>query len=253
MKATSDTRPIRIYTLGRFSIVRNGEPLIFSTKTRKPVELIKILLATGGREVNVAQLTDILWPDSDGDAAHNSLGVTLYRLRKMIGDFDSIQLRDNKLELNPTLCWVDIWEFERQINWLESLLIDQQPDQLEIRNAAIGLLSLCTGPFLKGETDRTIIATRERLNNRVQHALESLGLYCEMNGEWSQARDYYQKGLELNPMLESLYQRLMVCHRELGQKAEAMIVYQRCLLALSTYLNISPSHHTLSIQRSLME
>lgn len=49
--------PVRIYTLGRLSVVIEGEPLIFEGKTqRKPLELLKAVLAHGGRAVDQGTL-----------------------------------------------------------------------------------------------------------------------------------------------------------------------------------------------------
>ena len=60
--------PIKIYTLGRFEIIRDDEPLHFSGKEqKKPLELLKALIAFGGRDVPEERLTDALWPDADGD------------------------------------------------------------------------------------------------------------------------------------------------------------------------------------------
>lgn len=252
MGEIQDTRPIRIYTLGRFSLLRNGEPIRYSSKTKKPIELLKTLLAAGGREVGTAQMADILWPDADGDTAHNTLNVTLHRLRKLLHEPDAIQMADNKLALNAMHCWVDAWEFERQLNKLESLLKSRHTSPHSIFEGTAELLSLCNGPFLKSDTCKIIVATRERLQNRILHVLDSIGQHWEYSGDWGHARNLYLKGLELNPLLESLYQRLMICYREMGQRAEAMLVYQRCQEALSSNLNITPSRYTQDIRRTLV-
>jgi len=252
VEATQGNQPLRIYTLGRFSLVRDGEPVRFSARTRKPIELLKALLAAGGREVSTAQMIDLLWPEADGDTAHNSLNVTLYRLRKLLGIHDAILLLDNKLALNPKRCWVDAWEFERQINSIEPLLKTPDPDPAKIRGDTGILLGLCKGSFLKGEACPKASASRERLQGKCLRVLESIGQFWEEQGDWAHAREFYLKGLELEPMLESFYQRLMVCHRELGQRAEAMMVYQRCHNALSAHLNLTPSRHTEAIRGTLV-
>lgn len=247
-----EANPIRIYTLGRFTVVRNGEPIRFSAKTKKPIELLKALLASGGREVNSAQLTDMLWPDSEGDAAHNVLGVTLHRLRTLLGIHDAILLQDNKLALNPTICWVDAWESERLLSKLDTLLKAKQPSPQALKTYTSELLGLCKGAFLKGDMGSQVAVARERLQGKFLRAIDSIGQYWEQNGDWAHAREFYQKGLEMNPMIETLYQRLMICHREMGQRSEALIVYRRCHEALSTHLNILPSRHTDAIRLTLI-
>ena len=78
--------PVRIYTLGHFSVEIDNQPLEFIGKVqKKPLELLKALLALGGRNIRHETLAEMLWPDSDGDDAHHALLTTLHRLRKLIG------------------------------------------------------------------------------------------------------------------------------------------------------------------------
>lgn len=252
MDEFQETRPICIYTLGRFTLVENGSPIKLSTKTKKPIELLKTLLACGGREVSTAQMTDILWPDSEGDRAHNVLGVTLHRLRTLLGIHDAIHLHDNKLALNPAICWVDAWESERLLGKLDTLLKAEQPCPQTLDAYTSEFYGLCKGTFLNGDMSNAVVVARERLQDKFLRILSTIGLYFEQNGDWAKAKAFYQKGLELNPMIESLYQRLMICHREMGQRSEALIVYRRCQDALFTHLNIPPSRHTDAIRRILI-
>jgi LuxR family maltose regulon positive regulatory protein len=65
--------PLKIYTLGRFGILKDEKPIRFFRKGQeKPISMLKALLALGGREIKEEDLSDILWPEADGDAAHNS-------------------------------------------------------------------------------------------------------------------------------------------------------------------------------------
>ena len=135
--------PIRIYTLGRFGVVKRGEPLRFAGKTqKKPLELLKALIAFGGREVSEHKLTDALWPDAEGDAAAQSLATTLFRLRKLLGE-QVIRRQERRLTLDPSYCWVDCWAFQR-------LSSDDSGDR-SMRVAK--LRRLHQGPFLDGEDD----------------------------------------------------------------------------------------------------
>ena len=85
----------------------------------KPIEMLKALIALGGRDVGETRLSEALWPDTDGDVAHSAFSVTLHRLRKMIGH-SALQLNDSRLSLNPDMCWVDVWACEQLLNQTES-------------------------------------------------------------------------------------------------------------------------------------
>lgn len=135
--------PVRIYTLGRFGVVKHGVALRFVGKSqKKPLELLKALIAFGGREVSEARLADALWPGAEGDAAAQALATTLFRLRKLIGEA-VIRRQESRLTLDPTFCWVDCWAFERLSNDDSS----DAPVRLD------KLRKLHQGPFLDGADD----------------------------------------------------------------------------------------------------
>jgi len=109
--------PLKIYTLGRFSVVCHGKKLDTpSLAGGKPIMLLRALIALGGRQVRKTQLVDIFWPDSNGDEQLATLKITLHRLRKLIGIKEAIIQTSNHLSLNPCYCWVDSWQFERLAN-----------------------------------------------------------------------------------------------------------------------------------------
>src|SRR5271169_6305787 len=79
------TGDVGLYTLGQFKIEVDRKPLHLQTKGHKPLQLLKVLIALGGQTVAIDQLTESLWPDSDGDRAYGAFTVTLRRLRELIG------------------------------------------------------------------------------------------------------------------------------------------------------------------------
>jgi len=105
---------LKIYTLGRFVVLRNGQPIRFSRKAQqKPLSMLKALIAFGGREVRKDQIADALWPEADGDMVEQSFATTLHRLRKVIGYRNAIELQHERLTLDRQYSWVDVWAFER--------------------------------------------------------------------------------------------------------------------------------------------
>ena len=71
--------------LGGFELTRDGVPMRFSGKAQqRPLDLLKLLVALGGSDIDTQQLTAALWPDADGDAAKASFDTTLFRLRKLL-------------------------------------------------------------------------------------------------------------------------------------------------------------------------
>ncbi len=111
--------PVKVHTLGSFALHVGGEPVTFTGKAqKKPLELLKALIAFGGRQMREEKLADSLWPDADGAQAAQSLGVTQHRLRKLIGEA-AIERQQGCLSLDPRYCWVDAWALERQLAAIE--------------------------------------------------------------------------------------------------------------------------------------
>ena len=70
-------------------------------------------------------------------------------------------------------------------------------------------------------------------------------------GRWASAIRFYHRGLEVEPLAEELYQRLMLCYRNSGRKAEALAIYQRCRTNLSAGLDLAPSPLTEELRASI--
>jgi DNA-binding SARP family transcriptional activator len=247
--------PLKIFTLGRFSVVKEGEPVRFSGKTQqKPLSMLKALLAFGGREVREDQIADALWPDADGDMAHKSFATTLHRLRRLLGDRKIIKLRDGRLTLDQKYCWVDIWAFQRTFGqadtaWRRKKSQTNMARIVELTQKAIDIYK---GPFLiEEEGESWTIPLRERLRSKFIRGVSNLGRYWESLEQWEKAAECYQLGLEVDNLAEDLYQRLMICYHRMSLRAEALTVYERCRQMLSVTLGITPSPNTETIRDSL--
>jgi DNA-binding SARP family transcriptional activator len=246
--------PVKIYTLGRFCLLIDGQPLQFSGKAQeKPLELLKVLIALGGRAVGKERLMDILWPDADGDKALRALDTTLHRFRKLVGHEQVIQVRNRKLSLNEQLCWVDVWAMENLLGQTATTLpglASQAHERAEELKKQ--LFSRYRGGFLSDDDKpECIIGYRERIHNRYLNRLGLLGSYWEQQGDWNQAVALYRQILEMDDRSERIHQRLIVCYRNQGRIAEAIAAYERCREALVTHYGIQPSTETEALYQSL--
>jgi hypothetical protein len=105
---TLETWPwaIKIHTLGPFALVINDVPLRSTGKAQlKPLDLLKCLIAFGGREVSNVTLTQALWSDAEGDSGRTAFRDAC-RLQNCSGQDDALLLGDGGLTLNTHLVWV---------------------------------------------------------------------------------------------------------------------------------------------------
>lgn len=242
---------VKIYTLDRFTVVlANENTLSFNGKAqRRPLELLKVLIAHGGLEVGVQLLIDALWAESDGDAGYIALHTTLHRLRKLLGCKQAVVLNGGRLSLDARFVWLDIWAFERLAGRLDIALIEAQDS--DISRHTRQLCHLYREPFLKEHLTPWAEARRERLHNHFTRALRTTGDYWEQRGQWPQAVELYQRGLELDRSSEEFCRRLMVAYIQLGCNGEALTVYRRCCAVLQAAFGIAPSPETEAVRVSL--
>jgi DNA-binding SARP family transcriptional activator len=253
-KSAADA-PVRIHTLGRFSIQLNGSAISLAQgRKQRPFEMLKALLAFGGREVHAELLSQALWPDTDGDVAQNSFDVTLYRLRRVFGVKDLFTVQDRRLSLNNEYAWVDAWEFERLVNRGERLLNHSYTPDIadELTANSDRLLRLYTGSFLEREAmNGWTLGLRERLRSKLLRYILDTGHVWENRDGWDIAIRLYRKGLEIDPRIEAFYQRMMICYKASGRSAEALATYHHCSDILQKHLQISPCPETLALYEAL--
>ena len=246
--------PIRIYTLGRFSISLQNQTMDFCSKgQRKALELLKTLIAFGGREVGEVRICEALWPDSDGDVAHTTFSVTLHRLRKLLGS-ETLILSDGRLTLNSDVCWVDSWSVERLIGQIRQMLNSRPISSDKITDLIHKTVALYHGPYLGKEDEQPwFLSYREKLHNKFFRTVLQVCQHLQNNDQCDVAINLYELGLEIDDLSESAYMQLMKCYIKQGKYTEAMRVYQRCDNVLKAHFGLGVSHEMRSLQRSLKQ
>ena len=243
---------IKIYTLGKFEIFKNGSRITFARKAqKKPLELLKYILSCGGKDVPEEKITHTLWPDAEGDSAHQSFSSALHRLRKLLDNDRAIRLMEGKVSLDPACCWVDYLAFDQFLNQGKKSDADKDIDLAAGLHLVHQAMALYKGAFLPGDTEVAwSVKTRDRLGQKFIHYVGRLAMNFEKADDWKAATELYKKGLETDNLAEEFYRGLMRCYLHMNMKAEGLAIYQRCKTLLSVVLGTRPSAATEALQKS---
>ena len=203
----------KVRTMGEFELLRDNVPVVSSGKAQKrPLDLLKVLIAEGGRQVSEVRITEALWPRIDGDSAHRSFTSTLHRLRKLLGEDRALVLSEGKLSLDGRFVWTDTWAFEQLAAQIDQSLRGTR-ERVEASKAsalAERLLELYKGPFLATESDETWgEKMRQRLRNRFVRAAGDISRFWQQAGELERAMDYLARTLEVDDLAEGIYHQLI--------------------------------------------
>ena len=241
--------PLRVLTLGGFAIERNGVPVRFSRKAPKRLlDMLRLIIALGGRHVDAARVAATLWPDAEGDEAHDALKAMVHRSRALFGA-EMLVVRDGQIAFDERVTWLDTWAFEHVSGRIESLLgagaAAPHVDDGELERRRLQLFSLYRGHFLdEAELAPWALPLRDRLRSRFVRSVDALGQRLERGDRPDLAIALYRTALEQDNLAEEIYQRLIACHLARGENAQALNAYRRCRELLSMVLGLRPSSRT---------
>lgn len=232
---------LMIHTLRGFRVLRDGQPIPLGRKTPKRLlQMLKAIVALGGRDVSLKRLADTLWAEEEGDAAFAACERALNRLRQLLGERDALLVQDASVSLNSQCVWVDLHAVEGILGHPGTAASAQR------------LLELYRSEFLAEDDDEPwALAVRHRLQYKVAHHLEHAGRQAESSGDWEQASALYHRGLDVDPCAEALYCGLMRCHVERGDRGQAKGVYTRMRDQLLNVRGVRPAAATEELARRL--
>jgi hypothetical protein len=243
----------RIFTLGSFRILKEGEPPSFSSRSpRKVLDMLYLIALEGRRAIRQEELIEALWPEADGDRAKGAFDVTLHRLRERFGE-ETVHLSGGLLVLNRTLCWTDIRALERLFQTLGSTLSGSVPDPREVDRCFGRLKSLYREtPSDRGGDPPRAVMRREKLHRLWVAAVRDLGLYHEKSGHWEKAEACYRYGLDIDPTQEVFLQHLMRTFSRFNRQEDIRSLFDRFIQDLSRSGREGPAPETRKLFKSLL-
>jgi LuxR family transcriptional regulator, maltose regulon positive regulatory protein len=157
--------PVKVQTLGGLLITIDDVPLRFTGKVQKrPLALLKFVVAAGGADVPQELIEDTLWPEAEGDAAHDAFKSALARLRKLLNVDGVIEVTGGKVRLPESAVWTDVRILDRIAEETFRLWQDRRrgPAVTQAHSLALRLAAIYEGDFLKNDDDAWIQPFRDR-------------------------------------------------------------------------------------------
>jgi len=249
---------LRVQTLGAFVVWRGAEAVAAHEWRRdKARQLFQLLLTRRRRLLERDQIVELLWPGLDGETAERDFKVALSTLYRVLEPAlparapSAYVLREGTLYgLRPGAdLWLDAEQFEHLA--VEGDRLARQGDEafIERYRAALALVG---GDFLRDYPyDEWASEERERLLGVWLHAADRLAAALAERGRWQEVIDVGQAILQRDECWEQAYRLLMLAHARLGNRAQALRTYQRCVERLRAELDVPPSAATVGLFEEL--
>ena len=249
---------LHVQTLGAF-VVRRGAELIAPSEWRrdKARQLFQLLLTRRRRLLERDQIVELLWPGLDGETAERDFKVALSTLYRVLEPAlparapSAYVLREGTLYgLRPGAdLLLDAAQFEQAVVEGDRLAAKGDEAFIERYRAALALYG---GDFLQDYPyDEWASEERERLLGLWLHAADRLASALAERTRWREVIDVCQAILQRDECWEQAYRLLMLAHARLGNRAQALRTYQRCVERLRAELDVPPSAATVGLAEEL--
>ncbi|MGC3992806.1 MAG: BTAD domain-containing putative transcriptional regulator [Propionicimonas sp.] len=221
-----------------------GDPYVVQGGRRCPVpegckRLLAFVALQGGR-VDRRHAAGSLWPDGSEDRASGNLRSALWRLRGAGIDV----LESDKVSIS--LCEGTTTDLDELCDWADRLLSGTASDA----DLHVPEWTSTVSELLPGWYDEWVIFERERIRQRMLHALEVLSqLLCRAH-RYGEAIDAAMDAVAIEPLRETAHRALAEAHVAEGNCVEARRAFLRYRDLARRELGVEPSAEFQSWLRS---
>lgn len=239
---------LTIQLFGDFSL-RAGDTPITKLNTPRLQALLAYLILHRATPQARQQLAFLFWPDSNDAQARTNLRNALFQIRNALPDADDFLLVDTQtVQWRPDAPFtLDVADFAAALQSAE-----KNPHNPEARQLLERALNLYRGELLPGCYDDWVLPERERWQERYLGAQEQLINLLENQQEYRPAIQAAQRLLQLDPLRETTYARLMQLQALAGDRAAALRTYHSCATTMVRELGVEPGPATRSVYERLL-
>ena len=213
--------------LGGPTVIKNGRRLEIPEGSKR----LLVFVALNGGRVSRRHAAGTLWPCGDDERAAGNLRSALWRLRG--AGIDVLHAEKHILYLDPEVP-VDITHLS---GWA-TRVINGSADGSDLGTPQLNPEAV---HLLPGWYDEWVIFERERLRQRLLHAMESLARQLISRGLLVDAVEVATTAVGVEPLRESAQRVLIEAHLAEGNFVEARRIYMAYHEMLAAELGVSPS------------
>lgn len=165
-----------------------------------------------------SRLAALLWPQSTAESARNALRQRLFQLRKALG-VDTV------------------------VGSATLMLADGMRHDLEDADGVLGDVPAVA----EGEFSTWLAQQRSRRRDRTRQSLIELAQMAEDACDWTDALSHAGELVALEPLSEAAHRRVMRLHYLAGDRAAALLAFDRCEQLLKDEVSAAPSDETMAL------
>ena len=241
--------------LGPFEIIFLGKKLK-KVPGKKVKSLLTYLLYHHQKPIHREILMNTFWPYSSPSSARNSLNSGIYAIRKLFHSVEKkieVLLYQNECySINPQLSIIS--DFEKFSNyWRMGRELDIDKGLEHAVSNYHKAIEQYRNDFLEDLlSENWCEPIRDNLRESYLLVLNRLSLFYFRENVYSVAMNMCKKMLSIDPYLEEIHQRLIICYHQTGSRKKAISQFQKCKTILNQELKINPSEQTTEIIRGII-
>jgi len=238
---------LRVHTLGREKIERDGVPVLPADwRAAAARELFFYLLFEGPKRRETISLD--FWPDSSAARVRSNFHTTLYRVRQALGE-NVIVFNNDTYEINPDIdIWCDAHEFEALVERAQGL----SPRDARTEDLYRRAVDLYQGDFLPQLNGEWLDGYREHLSEVYLESLVGLGRCAHARRDLQQSLRLFKQALKLDPYHEEVHRSIMSCYAERGERQKVYLHLKQIQQLFRDDLSVELTRETLQHARSLL-
>jgi DNA-binding SARP family transcriptional activator len=241
---------LRVVSLGPVRVERHGVPVpLAEWKYAKARELLFLLLLhPEGRTRE--QIGLALWPDVSTEQLRTNLHPVLHHLRRVLGGAEWVMHEGGVYRFDRTRDYsFDVEEMDRLIGEAAAAKDDREAAAVALARAA----ALYEGDFLEQDPPAGDwhLDRQGTVRRRYLEALSTLGATCMAAGRWRDAEDAWRQLIARDNLNEAAYRKLMQCYERMGERREAIRVFERLTAVLREELDDDPDPETVALAERL--